>query len=198
MKLDTNTATETISKHLNEGAAAREKLAAEHSSEIIAVAEHIATQLKAGHKLLICGNGGSAADCQHMAAELTCRLTHDYIRPGIAAIALTTDTSCITAYGNDCGFDGVFSRQVEAIGAKGDVLLGISTSGSSKNVVLAFEAANAKGISTVALCGMKGSLLEMANLSIRIPTTHNQLVQEAHLAVEHLLCHFIERLLYPQ
>jgi D-sedoheptulose 7-phosphate isomerase len=142
---------------------------------------------------MICGNGGSAADSQHVAAELTCRLTKDFIRPGIAAMALTTDTSFLTAYANDLGFDGVFERQVQALGREGDVLLVISTSGSSENVRRAVRGARDLHIATVALIGEGGRLAEEADCAIVIPSRATAHVQEVMLAVEHVICHAIER-----
>ena len=108
---------------------------------IVAASELIAGAFRSGSKVLLCGNGGSAADCQHMATEFVSRLTGDFERPGLPAIALTTDTSFLTAYSNDCGFDGIFERQVSALGKTGDVLIGISTSGNSENVIRAVRAA---------------------------------------------------------
>jgi D-sedoheptulose 7-phosphate isomerase len=157
----------------------------------------IATSFSRGGKLLLCGNGGSAADCQHMAAELVGRLTHEKDRPGLPAVALTTDTSFLTAYPNDVGFDGVFARQVQALGTPGDVLIAISTSGSSRNVLAAAEEAHRKGLSVVALLGEDGPLANMADVAIRAPTRDTQLIQQVHLAVEHLICHLVERTLYP-
>src|SRR5438046_9756235 len=118
---------------------------------IVAAAELIAQAVRGGGKVLLCGNGGSAADCQHMATEFVSRLTKSCERPGLPAIALTTDTSFLTAFANDCGFDGVFERQVQALGRPGDVLVGISTSGTSPNVVLAVKHARGAGLSAVVL-----------------------------------------------
>jgi D-sedoheptulose 7-phosphate isomerase len=146
---------------------------------------------------MILGNGGSAADSQHMAAELTGRLTKDFRRPGIAAIALTTDTSFLTAYANDFGYDGVFERQVQALGRAGDVLLGISTSGGSENVRRAVRAARESGITTVVLVGQGGPLEAEADQAIVIPSTVTAHVQEAMLPIEHVICHAVERELYP-
>ncbi len=157
----------------------------------------ITSSLRDGGKLMICGNGGSAADSQHVAAELTSRLTKDFERPGIAAIALTTDTSFLTAYANDFGFDGIFERQVRAIGRKGDALLAISTSGGSANVRLAVQAARDLGIFTVALVGEGGPLESDADQAIVIPSRDTAHIQEAMLAVEHVLCHALERELFP-
>src|SRR5258708_3109219 len=145
--------TDTIANHLRETAAVKQRTIECCTPPILAAAELIAASFRAGGKLLLCGNGGSAADCQHMAAEFTSRLSADFVRPGLPAIALTTDTSFLTAYANDFDFDGVFARQVQALGKPGDVLLGISTSGTSKNVIRAVEAAREMGLKTVLLTG---------------------------------------------
>lgn len=146
---------------------------------------------------MLCGNGGSAADCQHMAAELTCRLTADFERPALAAVALTTDTSFLTAYANDCGFEGVFERQVRALGRRGDVVLGISTSGGSKNVRRALTAARESGLVTIALVGEGGALQREADVAIVVPSRVTAHVQEAMLPIEHVICHAVERELFP-
>ena len=163
---------------------------------IIAAARMIASSFREGGKLLLCGNGGSAADCQHLAAELVSLLTKDYPRPGLPAIALTTDSSILTAYANDFGFDGVFSRQVEALGRPGDVLLGITTSGGSVNVIRALETAAPLGLRTIALTGQAGLLGVTADLVIRVPHSSTMHIQETHLAIEHLICGMVERLLF--
>ena len=167
------------------------------ADSIAAAADLIATSFRRNGKVLLCGNGGSAADCQHMAAELVGRLTHEKDRPGLPAIALTTDTSFLTAYPNDVGFDGVFARQVQALGAAGDVLIAISTSGGSPNVLAAAQEARRKGLSVVALLGESGPLATGADVAITVPTRDTQLIQQVHLAVEHLICHLVERTLYP-
>lgn len=189
---------EFVAAHLNGSAAVKHAAATQCASQVETAVRLIADSLRKGGKLLICGNGGSAADAQHFAAEFVCRLSADFERPALAAIALTTDTSLITAYSNDYGFEGVFARQVEALATPSDVLFGISTSGSSKNVVRAFEAAAGKGASTVALVGNKGILREMATAAICVPTEHQQYMQEAHLAIEHIICALVERELFPK
>jgi len=168
-------------------------------SNILRASRAIADSFRSGGKLLLCGNGGSAADCQHLAAEFTNVLTRDFDRPGLPAIALTTDTSFLTAYINDSRqFGEIFARQVDAIGRKGDALIGLSTSGSSANVIRAVEAAKAKGIATIALTGNRGSLAELADISIRVPSANTQHIQEAHLAIEHAIADAVEQLLYPE
>ena len=131
-----------------------------------------------------------------MAAEFVSRLTKDFERPGLPAIALTTDTSFLTAYANDCGFEGVFTRQVQALGRPGDVLIGISTSGNSTNVIQAVELARTIGMRTVSLTGSGGRLAKLADVAITVPSDDTQHIQEVHLAVEHLLCMLVERALF--
>ena len=151
-----------------------------------------AEAMKRGRKLMICGNGGSAADAQHLAAEFVSRLTID--RPALRAIALTTDTSIVTAIGNDHSYDNIFERQVEALGQEGDVLLAISTSGNSKNCVKALKLAKAIGIHTVALTGNRGgTMAALAEINIIIPSDTTMNIQESHLALEHIFCMVVER-----
>jgi D-sedoheptulose 7-phosphate isomerase len=164
---------------------------------IIAAADLIAQAFRANAKVLICGNGGSAADSQHMAAEFVSRLSKDFERPGLPAIALTTDTSFLTAFANDCGFDGVFERQVQALGRRGDVLIGISTSGNSPNVIRAVRYARARGLRSVVLTGSQGQLASLADVAISVPSTDTQHIQETHLAIEHLVCWLVETNLFP-
>ena len=186
----------TITARLREAAAVTEAMARD-GAEIARAATVITQSFQRGGKLFLCGNGGSAADCQHLAAEFVGRLTKDVTRPGLPAIALTTDTSYLTAYANDFGFDGVFARQIEALATTGDVLLAISTSGSSRNVLAGVDAAKRKGLAVVALLGDEGALANAADVAIRVPSNDTQLIQQVHLAVEHLICHLVERALYP-
>lgn len=163
---------------------------------VVDAAVLIAESLRAGGKLMICGNGGSAADAQHMAAELVSRLTMSYERPGLAALALTTDSSFLTAFTNDIDFEHVFARQVQALGKPGDVLLGISTSGSSKNVIAAVEQAHEMGIRTVALVGEGGKLPDLVDVAIRVASGFTPHIQETHISIEHVLCDIVEREIY--
>lgn len=150
---------------------------------------------QAGGKVLLCGNGGSAADAQHLAAELVMRLKLE--RPAIPALALTTNTSLLTAIGNDYKYELVFVRQVEAFGRPGDVLIAISTSGDSENVIKAVEFARVEGIKSLALTGEKGGrLAEKVDLAIKIPSTNVQRIQECHITVGHILCELIESALF--
>jgi len=151
-----------------------------------------AEAMKAGRKLMVCGNGGSAADSQHLVAEFVSRLTVD--RPALRAIALTTDTSILTAIGNDYSYDNVFERQVEALGLEGDVLLAISTSGNSKNCVKALKLAKAMGLHTIAYTGNKGgAMAALADINVIIPSDTTMNIQESQLALEHIYCMVVER-----
>jgi phosphoheptose isomerase len=186
----------TVRSYLAESAEIK-RLTADACADAIATAAEVITDaFRSGGKLLICGNGGSAADCQHMAAEFVSRLTKDFERPGLPAIALTTDTSFLTAYANDCGFEGIFTRQVQALGRPGDVLIGISTSGNSPNVIRAVDLAHTTGLRTVALTGSGGRLAKVADVAISVPSEDSQHIQETHLAIEHLLCMLVERALF--
>ena len=147
--------------------------------------------LVAGNKLLLCGNGGSAADSQHIAAEIIGRFETE--RHALPAIALTTDTSILTAVGNDYGFDHIFSRQVQGLGNAGDLLLAYSTSGNSPNVLLAAHAAKAKGMTVISLTGKSGGKLsELADIDLCMPSTNTARIQEAHGFIGHLLCAYID------
>jgi D-sedoheptulose 7-phosphate isomerase len=167
--------------------------------DIAEAASLMVTSLGAGGKLLICGNGGSAADAQHLATEFVSTLTLDNPRPSIPAIALTTDSSLLTAIANDFGVEGVFARQVESIGREGDVLVAISTSGNSANVVRAAEEARSRALKVVALTGATGGkLAPVADVTIRVPSAVTAHIQECHLTVEQLLASLVEDALYPR
>ena len=166
--------------------------------DIVAASALLIEAFRTGRALLICGNGGSAADAQHLATEFVSALTLDHPRPAMRAIALTTDTSALTAIANDYGVDRMFARQVEAIGTEGDVLLAISTSGTSPNIVAAAEAARTAGVAVIALTGASGgTLAPLADVAIRVPSTTTAHIQESHLAIEQLLALIAERALYP-
>jgi phosphoheptose isomerase len=184
-----------IGNRLRQSAEITEAMSA-RAPDIARAAALITKSFQAGGKLLLCGNGGSAADCQHLAAEFINRLSKDRERRALPALALTTDTSCLTAYANDYGFEGVYARQIEAFGAAGDVLLAISTSGSSPNVLAAADAARRRGIAVIALLGESGRLAAAADVAIKVPSQDTQLIQQVHLAVEHLICELVERALF--
>ncbi|CUB08177.1 MAG: D-sedoheptulose 7-phosphate isomerase [Lysobacteraceae bacterium] len=153
--------------------------------------------LRAGRKILFCGNGGSAADAQHWAGELVSRFYYD--RPGLPAIALTTDTSILTAIGNDYGYDYTFARQVEALGQAGDVLVAISTSGRSKNVLRALDVAEQKGIKVIGFTGASGGdMAGRCEVCFKVPSTETPRIQEGHEFIGHLLCALIESEIFPR
>jgi D-sedoheptulose 7-phosphate isomerase len=156
-----------------------------------AIAQAMIATLSAGRKILWCGNGGSAADSQHLAAELVGRFQRD--RRGLASIALTTDTSILTALGNDIGFERVFSRQIEAVGSPGDLLVGLTTSGNSPNVILALETARNLKITTVAFTGQGGGkAAQLADHLFAVPSRNTARIQETHILAGHALCDLIE------
>lgn len=183
-----------IKDHASQGAILRERFFQHEAETIDKAAFAVSLAVASGHKLLICGNGGSAADAQHMAAEFVNRFLIE--RPGLPAIALSTDTSAITAIGNDRSFELIFARQIEALGAPGDVLLAISTSGSSANVTAAIAAAKEKGMLVVGLTGATGAMAALCDHLIAVPDRHTPLIQEIHLAVEHLLCRLVDWYLF--
>jgi D-sedoheptulose 7-phosphate isomerase len=168
-----------------------ERVAEETAPAVADAARALVDVVASGGKVLICGNGGSAADSQHVATELTVRFLAD--RPAIPALALTVDTSILTAASNDLGFENVFARQIEAIGSRGDALLAISTSGSSANVIRAVETARTRGLVTIGLTGQAGGALrERVDHCVAVPSAHTPRIQEAHLVVEHLLCEALD------
>ena len=184
-------------RHLLRSAELKERVAEECLSEIVQAAQILAECLSTDGKILLCGNGGSAADCQHIAAEFTSVLSQDFMRPGLAAIALTTDTSFITANANDFGFEGIFERQVQALGRAGDCVIGISTSGNSKNVLCALQYARERNIKTIALTGAGGGqMADVADIAIKVPGEDTQLIQESHGSIGHILCALVESALF--
>jgi D-sedoheptulose 7-phosphate isomerase len=163
----------------------------EHSPAIEQAARAMIASLAAGNKIMFCGNGGSAADSQHLAAELMGRYLKD--RAPLPALALTVDTSALTAIGNDYGYTEVFARQLRGVGRQGDVLVGLSTSGNSANVVAAIETARMMNIMVVGMTGMNGGRMDsLCDVLIKVPATRTNRIQEMHIAVGHMLCGFIE------
>lgn len=157
----------------------------------------IAKAYRANKKMLLCGNGGSAADCQHIATEFMIRLSHHIQRPALPAIALTTDTSNLTAGGNDIGWENVFARSIEGIGNEGDILLAISTSGNSPNVIKAIAKAREKKMKVVALLGGSGGKMkDIVDVPIIIPSKNTQRIQEGHITIAHIICELVEDELY--
>ncbi len=175
----------------DESASLKRAFVEEYAEAIVNLGILMGKRLEAGYKILICGNGGSAADSQHFAAEIVGRFEKE--RRAFPAIALTTDTSALTAIGNDYGFDKVFSRQVEALGEKGDILVGISTSGNSENVIKAVEKAKEMGIFTVGFLGKDGGKLKnIVDKAFIVRHSSTARIQEVHLTLEHTLCKIIE------
>lgn len=154
------------------------------------VAQRMADAVRGGNRVLFAGNGGSAADAQHLAAELVSRFEFD--RPGLPALSLATDTSMLTAIGNDYGYEQLFRRQLEAQARAGDVFVGITTSGRSKNVLAAFERCTSLGVVSVALCGQGGELEGKVDHLLRVPSAHTPRIQECHILLGHLMCAFVE------
>lgn len=163
------------------------------AQNIVSVSVAIVEALDSGNKVLWCGNGGSAGQAQHLSAELVCGLrSHDRI--ALPSISLTTDTSLITAWSNDVGYNTIFSRQIEAIGVEGDILMTLSTSGNSQNVIEAINMANRKGLTTVGLVGEKECQVnKICNYTISIPSSDTQRIQESHILVGHIICEIIEK-----
>ncbi len=158
------------------------------------VAEIVTSALRAGNRIIFAGNGGSAADAQHLAAEFVSRFEFD--RPGLPALSLATDTSMLTAIGNDYGYENLFKRQLQAQARRGDVFVGITTSGKSKNILAAFSACKELGTTAIALCGLGGSLDGLVDMCIRVPSTHTPRIQESHILIGHLICEFAEQQLF--
>ena len=175
-----------------DGIALHQRVAHGDPQPLFSAAAAIVASLRSGGKLLVFGNGGSAADAQHLAAELVGRFQRE--REGLAAVALTTDTSVLTSVGNDYGFDRLFARQVEALGRRGDVALGITTSGASPNVMAGMDAARARGVITVALTGRDGGAIgRAAEIHVNVPSESTPRVQEVHRTLLHVLCDLVER-----
>jgi D-sedoheptulose 7-phosphate isomerase len=182
---------------IRESLAAKQALLSDKKllSRIARVGHLCVTALARGHRILLFGNGGSAADAQHIAAELVGRFRRE--RPGLPALALTTNTSALTAIGNDYAFETVFARQVDALGSRGDVAIGISTSGNAANVRWGITAAKAKGLVTVGLAGKRGGALkQLARYCLCVPSEATPRIQEAHILIGHVLCEIIESCLF--
>ncbi|AQT62483.1 phosphoheptose isomerase [Cellvibrio sp. PSBB023] len=166
-------------------------------NQVVSCAETIVETLRNGGKVLIAGNGGSAADAQHIAGEFVSRFHYD--RPGLASIALTTDTSILTAIGNDYGYERLFSRQVQALGREGDVFIGISTSGNSANVIAAFQEAQQLKLKTIGFTGlMGGKMADMCDITLRMPSKETPKIQEGHIAIGHIICGLVEAAMFPR
>lgn len=165
-------------------------------NNIVIVVNACIEAFERGNKVILAGNGGSAADAQHIAAEFVSRFEYD--RPGLPALALTTDTSMLTAIGNDYGYENLFKRQIEANGRKGDIFIGISTSGNSPNVLKAFEVCQSNGIFAVGLAGRAGKIHELSDICISVPSEHTPRIQECHILIGHIICGLIENILFSE
>lgn len=169
----------------------------ENASNLILLAEKISISFTSDRKLMLCGNGGSAADAQHIAAEFVNRFLLE--RPPLPALALTTDTSILTSIGNDYSYDEIFSKQIKALGMEGDVLVAISTSGMSRNILSALETAKERGIYTVGLLGSEGGeAAPLADLAMVVPSEQTPRIQEAHILAAHILCQLVDHILFQR
>jgi D-sedoheptulose 7-phosphate isomerase len=186
-----------IKSYIKENIEIKRKILENQVVDISKIVEKFIDCLKSGNKILICGNGGSAADSQHFAAELIGRYKLE--RRSLPAISLTTDTSILTAIGNDYGYDKVFSRQVEGLGEKGDILIGISTSGNSQNILEAYDVAKSKGVTCIGLLGNSGGKLkELSDLEFTVPSDNTPRIQETHILVIHTICEIMENKLFGE
>ncbi|GHV53812.1 phosphoheptose isomerase [Deltaproteobacteria bacterium] len=184
-----------VMKHAAAGTRLRESFFEENADLVVDAAKNLALCLARGGKILLCGNGGSAADAQHLAAEFVNRFELD--RPPLSAIALSTDTSILTSIGNDFAFNAIFAKQVLALGSPDDILIGISTSGNSENVVRAFHAARENSLVTLGLTGRDGGkLAELSDIFINVPEESTALVQEIHITIGHMLCGLVDYFLF--
>ncbi len=189
--------TKFIRESLEESAATKKAILNSCFEDISRAVTIVRDALKKDSKILFCGNGGSAADSQHIATEFTIRLNHDIKRKGLPAIALTTDTSALTAGGNDIGFENTFARLVEALGRKGDVLVGISTSGNSSNILLAADKAHENGMTVIGFLGKDGGKLKnKCDLPIIVPSDNTQRIQEGHITIGHIISELVEMELF--
>ena len=188
-----------IHEELAKSRATLEAIAAD--GDLLATVERVADlcvqQLRRGNKVLFAGNGGSAADAQHLAGEFVSRFAYD--RPGLAGIAITTDTSTLTAIGNDYGYDYIFARQIESLAREGDVFFAITTSGKSPNILAAIQAAKKLGVHVVGLTGRSGGLMvDDCDFAIRIPSDETPKIQEGHIVLGHIICGLVERAYFPR
>ncbi|PKL78845.1 MAG: phosphoheptose isomerase [Ignavibacteriae bacterium HGW-Ignavibacteriae-4] len=187
----------SITEEITQSIEAKQKLMQYCSDDIYDIAIKLAEVIKSGNKIMLCGNGGSAADSQHIAAELVVRLRSEVNRPAIPAMALTVDTSILTAGGNDLGFDNIFARGVEAFGQKGDALIAISTSGNSENVLRAVDMAKKKGVIAIGLLGNEGGKLKSeCDDFVVVPSNVTARIQECHILIGHIWCRIIEEINY--
>jgi D-sedoheptulose 7-phosphate isomerase len=187
-----------VSGELNKSSDLVAKLVADKAMQqtLVDISKKIEATLRANGKVLLAGNGGSAADCQHIAGEFVSRFNYD--RPGLSAIAMTTDTSILTAIGNDYGYERLFSRQIQALGHKGDVFIAISTSGNSKNILAAIHEAKRIGLFIVGLTGQAGGAMrDLCDVCLCMPSPETPKIQEGHIMVSHIICGVVEMLMFP-
>lgn len=190
-----NEATQRVLEHAREGVTLREEFFEQKAELLVEVGRMLAITLARGNRIYLCGNGGSAADCQHIAAEFVNRFQLE--RPPLPALALTTDTSALTAIGNDYGFEQVFEKQVQAFGMAGDCLMGLSTSGNSPNVVAAMKVARARQMTCVGLTGQGGGeMMQYCDYLLAVGHKRTALVQEVHIAASHTLCDLVDYFLF--
>lgn len=186
-----------LQTHFRRSSDAKLQFADDSGDRLLRCAQWVAQSIQQGGKLMLCGNGGSAADCQHLATEFVSVLTQDFDRPALPALALTTDTSFLTARSNDYGLETLFSRQVEALGKAGDVLIGISTSGNSPNVLEALRVARDMEIKTVGFTGRSGGkMVGVADLVLQVPSDSVQHIQECHITMGHVMVAQVEHILF--
>ncbi len=186
-----------IRDELTASAETKKRIVEECSDKIVKAVDIIIGALNGRKKILLCGNGGSAADCQHLATEFVIRMSPALQRPAIPAIALTTDSSLLTAGANDLGYDQVFRRSIEALGMEGDVLIAITTSGTSVSVNLAIRAAKERGMKTIGFLGKDGGeALALVDVPILVPSNDTQRIQEGHITIGHIICALVEQEMY--
>lgn len=184
-----------ITEHASEGSRLREQFFTDNAQNLITIAQEMAVAMAREGKILLCGNGGSAADCQHIAAEFTNRFMLE--RPPLPAIALTTDTSALTAISNDYSFDQVYQKQIQALGKSGDVLIAISTSGNSPNICKAVQTARDLGITVVGMTGLGGgTMAPSCDFMLAVPDKRTPLIQEIHITAGHMLCRLVDYFLF--
>jgi D-sedoheptulose 7-phosphate isomerase len=189
-----------VRSHFQDAIALKQRMSETLAPAIAQAGAALAEAFRRGNKVLACGNGGSAADCQHFAAELVGRFERE--RPGLPAVALTTDSSALTAIGNDYSYDAVFAKQVEALGRQGDLLLALSTSGNSRNVIAAMDAARARGMAVIALTGRDGgamaAMLGPHDFHLNVAHPRTMRVQEVHILALHCLCDLVDNILHGE
>ena len=194
--MNKKTMKDQIIKYIKESNSVSLKTIDISDEKIIEASFLLSKSLKSNNKIMICGNGGSSSDASHLAAEFTNKFSSNLLRSGLAAISLSVDSTFITAHSNDFSFDTIFSRQIESLGLENDILIVITTSGKSENILKALKQANKMGIKSIALTGNNNNLNQLASLTINIESDNTQHIQESMLKIEHLLIHFVEQIIY--